>query len=128
MTDAYVIWSFEHDAWWRPGRMGYTPELDAAGRYTKAEAEEIVADANRYSGSRHPHEAALPLSAALLSGRPAGLHQIAPGVYDDGQGAMHLDLPELLRANGYTDTPENRETLIEAAREMMGSAKVSVIE
>lgn len=122
----YVILSFEHDAWWRPGGMGYTPHLVEAGHYSKAESARIVADANRYSGSRHPHETALSLAEALVSGRPAGLHQIAPGVYDDGQGAIHLDLPEMLRANGYADTPENRHRLIDAARETMGSANVHV--
>jgi hypothetical protein len=47
--DKYVIWSFEHDAWWSPGRMGYTPYLAAAGRYTKADADAIVEHANKYS-------------------------------------------------------------------------------
>lgn len=37
--------------------------------------------------------------------------RIAPGVYDDGQGGMHLDVTELLEANGFEDTPENRRTL-----------------
>jgi hypothetical protein len=34
--------------------------------------------------------------------------RIAPGVYDDGDGGMHVDLPELLAAHGIEDTPENR--------------------
>jgi hypothetical protein len=42
----FVIWSFEHDAWWRPGRWGYTPLLAEAGRYTEREARDIVAAAN----------------------------------------------------------------------------------
>jgi hypothetical protein len=48
MSDAYVIWSFEHDAWWGPGRMGYTADLMHAGRYSKSEADAIVVQANRY--------------------------------------------------------------------------------
>jgi ribosomal protein S27AE len=43
--------------------------------------------------------------------------RLAPGVYDDGRGGLHLDIAELLAASGYADTPENRETLIAAARE-----------
>lgn len=27
--------------WWNPGRLGYTDNVDKAGRYTKAEADEI---------------------------------------------------------------------------------------
>ena len=45
-TGDYVIWSFEHEAWWRPDRRGYTPDLKQAGRYTQADADAIVADAN----------------------------------------------------------------------------------
>lgn len=43
---AYVIWSFEHDAWWRPSRWGYTRELAEAGDYTLDEAARIVRAAN----------------------------------------------------------------------------------
>jgi hypothetical protein len=42
----YEIWSYEHRAWWRPARFGYTESLAEAGIYTRAEAERIVADAN----------------------------------------------------------------------------------
>ena len=54
----YVIWSFEHGGWWGPGRIGYTPYLTRAGRYSQAEADQIVADANRYSLT--PNEVAVP--------------------------------------------------------------------
>jgi hypothetical protein len=37
--------------------------------------------------------------------------RIAPGVYDDGAGGMHLEVTELLEAHGFEDTPENRRTL-----------------
>ena len=43
--------------------------------------------------------------------------RLAPGVYDDGRGGLHLDMRELLHANGFADTPENRATLLEAARD-----------
>jgi hypothetical protein len=35
------------------------------------------------------------------------LTRIAPGVYDDGKGGLHLDAHELLEANGFQATPEN---------------------
>ena len=43
-----------------------------------------------------------------------GLRRLAPGVYDDGKGAMHLDLAEMCEANGYLPTEENQETLLRA--------------
>lgn len=62
MSDAYVIWSFEHDAWWRRAKWGYTQELAEAGRYPKDEAESIVFKANRHV--KTPHEQAMLLSTA----------------------------------------------------------------
>jgi len=42
----WVIWSEEHRAWWGVGRWGYVPQLTYAGRFTEAEAREIVERAN----------------------------------------------------------------------------------
>lgn len=42
MPDEYLIWSWEHCAWWRPNRLGYTKEVREAGIYTLAEAAEIT--------------------------------------------------------------------------------------
>lgn len=61
-ADAWVVWSFEHDAWWGPARWGYVRELAQAGRYSEAEAREIEARANRYVAT--PHEKALSLADA----------------------------------------------------------------
>lgn len=44
--------------------------------------------------------------------------KLAPGVYDDHAGGLHLDVAELLDAAGYADTPENRATLLAAARDV----------
>jgi len=41
-----VIWSIEHQAWWAPDRWGYSDTLAGAGRYSRAEALQIVEDAN----------------------------------------------------------------------------------
>lgn len=41
----YLIWSNQHGAWWAPDRRGYTPWIEAAGRYAEADARRIVADA-----------------------------------------------------------------------------------
>lgn len=45
MSD-YVIWSIEHQAWWKPGRCGYSTDLHDAGRYDEREARRILKDAN----------------------------------------------------------------------------------
>jgi hypothetical protein len=58
--DRWLIWSYEHDAWWRPGSWGYTRELAEAGRYSAAEAERIVARANVVT----VNEQAIPLAEA----------------------------------------------------------------
>ena len=40
----YLVWNFEHGAWWRPGRHGYTDNIEDAGRYSAREAGEIATD------------------------------------------------------------------------------------
>jgi hypothetical protein len=42
---------------------------------------------------------------------------LPPGFYHVGD-ELHLDVPELLAYFGYADTPENRETLTEAAKRL----------
>jgi hypothetical protein len=43
--DLYLIWSYQHEAWWRPGSHGYTWDIVGAGLYGKGEAEAIVKNA-----------------------------------------------------------------------------------
>jgi hypothetical protein len=118
-ADLYVIWSFEHDGWWRAHRMGYTSQFTEAGHYTKAEAHGIVREANAYV--KTPHEWVFRLDrAAILVAK--GWHPLTPGTYDDGQGGLHLVLDEMLIGHGYADTPANRQMLIDAAREQAGDA------
>ena len=42
------------------------------------------------------------------------------GVYDDERGGLHIDMAEFLAANGYPDTPENRDTFLAAVRHTFG--------
>jgi hypothetical protein len=37
----WLVWSHEHNAWWRPNSAGYTMHIATAGRYTKQEADRI---------------------------------------------------------------------------------------
>lgn len=46
MTDRVRIWSFEHDAWWKSGGMGYTQHVQEAGIYLRDDAVKIVRQAN----------------------------------------------------------------------------------
>lgn len=43
----YLIWSIEHNMWWRPFSQGYTSVLADAGRYPETEAYRILQRANR---------------------------------------------------------------------------------
>jgi len=38
----YLVWSFEHDAWWGPNESGYTKDIERAGRYSQRDAGRIV--------------------------------------------------------------------------------------
>lgn len=64
----YLIWSFEHDAWWRPASIGYTKNRTEAGEYSFKEAMKIVLGANIHFSSQDPdkmpNEAMVPLSTS----------------------------------------------------------------
>jgi hypothetical protein len=46
MKPLWLVWSNEHQAWWRPAYAGYTAAIEEAGRYDFITASKIVADAN----------------------------------------------------------------------------------
>jgi hypothetical protein len=46
MTELWLIWSSEHQAWWKGAQSGYTEDVSHAGRYSREEAEEICVLAN----------------------------------------------------------------------------------
>jgi hypothetical protein len=46
--DLVLIYSLEHNAYWKPERCGYTSDREIAGRYPRAEARAICDDANKY--------------------------------------------------------------------------------
>lgn len=48
MDKEWLIWSIEHNAWWRWNHAGYTPWKMGAGRYSYEEALEIVRKANEF--------------------------------------------------------------------------------
>lgn len=60
----YLIWSFEHKAWWGPNERGYVDDLGAAGRYTQSKAGHIV------TRSVQGNCVALHMRTAALRGAP----------------------------------------------------------
>jgi hypothetical protein len=44
----YLIWSYEHDAWWNPAYRVYTKDISEAGRYDEIEARGICKQANSF--------------------------------------------------------------------------------
>jgi hypothetical protein len=57
--EEWLVWSYEHNAWWGPNHCGYYTDLGSAGLYTEPEAKHIEYSANR-GGERN--EEARPLS------------------------------------------------------------------
>lgn len=51
-----------------------------------------------------------------------GMKRLAPGVYADTAGTLHVDAVELCEAAGYEATPENIATLEAAARNAAAQA------
>jgi hypothetical protein len=58
----FLIWSEEHNAWWRAGGHGYTMSIASAGRFSKSKADAIVHNAN---GGRTFCEIAVPVPESL---------------------------------------------------------------
>lgn len=44
----WLIWSYEHKAWWKEFCFGYTKNVAEAGRYTETAARKICYEANRH--------------------------------------------------------------------------------
>ncbi len=68
----YLIWSHEHGAWCTPGHGGYVRELSRAGRYSRADALTICANAIPGTARRLGAlpELPVPLSLVLIITQP----------------------------------------------------------
>jgi hypothetical protein len=42
IVDQWLVWSNQKAMWWRANHSGYTQQIEEAGRYPRAVAEEIV--------------------------------------------------------------------------------------
>jgi hypothetical protein len=100
MSDRYLIYSYEHDAWWRPNRMGYTRNIGEAGVYDLSDAARIVAHANRYRPKDSPNEAVIT-------------EQLARAIIATHNSALRDALDELVPASE-RDRDENEREDVEA--------------
>jgi hypothetical protein len=55
----FCIWCRERTAWWKPGRRGYTKNINEAGIYSEQETNSILSQANII----RQEEWAIPLEA-----------------------------------------------------------------
>ena len=87
-AESYLIWSNEHQAWWRPNSAGYTVHLLSAGRYSRQEAVAIARNAR--DGWREwcpPSEFVISERDALACIAAEDTCQLAartPPAFDDG--------------------------------------------
>ena len=89
--ETYLIWSIEHRAWWRPGRMGYTIWLDAAGVYSRDEAMQIVDDATMDWSRGAPNEVPVRIADLPDAARAILANKIAP--FEEGRSAASAANP-----------------------------------
>jgi hypothetical protein len=57
----------------------------------------------------------------------ASMARLAPGVYDDGKGGLHLEVNELLEANGFEPTPENIRRLDDEIKTIAGAYGIDYV-
>lgn len=111
MAETVLIWSNQHERWWRANERGYTSHIDEAGRYPLAVAERIVDQAtvsgqlfevraDSVTGRRYREydEVIVPLPLERYQGVPAARCDTCSGtgqVHEEGQptGVHGGDVP-----------------------------------
>jgi hypothetical protein len=68
------------------------------------------------------------LSPAEIEDQLRGARRIAPGLWIDRHGALHICLTELLELVGLEDTPENREQAYRTVRRLLEEQGREVIK
>lgn len=68
----WLIWSQEHRGWWKPGELGYTPDITHAGRYPLDQAVRICRAANIHlsAAGAIPEESLVPVPGFLVTAPP----------------------------------------------------------
>jgi hypothetical protein len=56
--------------------------------------------------------------------------QLAPGIWEDTEGALHLSIPEILQHFGLEDTQQNRDRMMDLAKELLAEQlpKAKIVE
>lgn len=75
LADGWLVWSCEHEVWWKPNSCGYTARIDEAGRYSLADARARCKMRSPRASSK-PDEVAVPSPEllAVLLGEEAKPH------------------------------------------------------
>ncbi len=107
--EIWLVYSREHNAWWRPKAAGYTNHIEAAGRYTKA-------DADRHCGSRDFADHDNPPEVACIAPETAAELERAQETIADLLKALKLALDE-------SDLPDgNRARMRQIMRDAISRA------
>jgi formylmethanofuran dehydrogenase subunit E len=72
----FLLWSVEHNAWWRANSAGYSVEIWDAGLYSDAESAEILERANlvAFNEARIPVDSVLPAQSVGVLVRCSRCH------------------------------------------------------
>ena len=62
----YAIFSREHRGWWKTGGWGYTYDINEAGEFSYAKAEQICGGANVGRGPWELQEIMIPFDLAIM--------------------------------------------------------------
>lgn len=100
-TADWLVYSREHNAWWRANRSGYTNDIAQAGRYSKAEAEGCCNKRDEQQDGSPSEVAVIAPEAgeqlaradaaeALLSDWLPALSAVHDGEYNEHTGKMVL--------------------------------------
>lgn len=111
MTDErFVIWSIEHQLWWRADWRGYTATLDAAGIYSAAETRRILERANTIDVNECAIPATrLPLARCVI-GEYCARHQFVHGA-EAGELRQRLEALDDPRVRAILEDVDARDAL-----------------
>lgn len=66
----WLIWSIEHEAWWKDGGWGYTQLRSEAGRYSEIQARRIVYNSNHWRKDDSPPGECMVYYAEAIKDEP----------------------------------------------------------